>query len=62
MDFYNFAGLHRDVVLYIKPIYSIQDIAVETEYDASAKFGQEPDFRFKRKKFLNRNFKRLSDF
>ena len=32
MDFYNYAGIHRDVIIYIKPVYAIQDLSVKTDY------------------------------
>lgn len=32
MDFFNYAGLHRDVIVYIKPKYFILDIRLRTDY------------------------------
>lgn len=32
MDFFNYAGLHRDVLLYTKPLFNIQDINIKTDY------------------------------
>lgn len=32
MDFFNYAGLNRDVVIYVKPRYFIEDIRLKTDY------------------------------
>lgn len=33
MDFFNYAGLHRDVILYVKSKYYVEDIYLQTSYD-----------------------------
>ena len=40
MDFFNFAGIHRDVILYVKPMFFIQDVKLTTDYIADAKIGK----------------------
>ena len=47
MDFFNYAGLHRDVLLYVKPKFSIEDIDIKTEYQADLNQG---NFIFRKKK------------
>jgi beta-galactosidase/beta-glucuronidase len=32
MDFYNYAGIHRDVVIYVKPVYYIQNVLIKTDF------------------------------
>ena len=32
MDFFNYAGLHREVLIYVKPAFNIQDIFIQTIY------------------------------
>ena len=41
MDFFNYAGLHRDVLLYVKPKFSIEDIEIKTEFNANLMQGIE---------------------
>ena len=37
MDFFNYAGIHRDAILYIKPVFYIRDIFVNTSVAYSDK-------------------------
>jgi beta-galactosidase/beta-glucuronidase len=39
MDFFNYAGLHRDVMLYFKPKLNIQDVKILTSFDPDSNRG-----------------------
>ena len=40
MDFFNFAGIHRDVILYIKPAVNIQEVTVTSDYFPDTQLGK----------------------
>jgi beta-glucuronidase len=40
MDFFNYAGLHRDVIIYIKPNFNVQDVNIKTDYDSNLNQGK----------------------
>ena len=40
MDFFNYAGLHRDVIIYIKPYFNVQDVNIKTDYDSNLNQGK----------------------